>query len=205
MLTGPVCILTGCPESRFSGGRGSCQAYVSRLGRSLALPFRTASKYVRRALRGARLRQRPAGVVAGSFRPGARLCRRGVAAAGRPAQPACARLGLALSLFPTLIALRMGQISPLMLAGLVGFLYFLRHERGWLAGLALLPATVKPHLFHLVWLALTPATPVDGPGSPGAARSGARRWFYSRRDSIRTSRLRGIETDPCPGKPACRD
>jgi hypothetical protein len=62
--------------------------------------------------------------------------------------------GLALTCFPTLIALRMGQIAPLMLAGLVGFLYFMRQSRGWLAGLALVPAMVKPQLFHLVWLAL---------------------------------------------------
>jgi hypothetical protein len=62
--------------------------------------------------------------------------------------------GLSLTFFPTLIALRMGQIAPLMLAGLLGFLYFVRQSRGWLAGLALLPAMVKPQLFHLVWLAL---------------------------------------------------
>jgi hypothetical protein len=61
---------------------------------------------------------------------------------------------LALGCFPTLIALRMGQIAPLMLAGLVGFLYLLRKSREGLSGLALLPAMVKPQLFHLVWLSL---------------------------------------------------
>jgi hypothetical protein len=61
---------------------------------------------------------------------------------------------LVLACFPTLIALRMGQIAPLMLAGLVGFLYFLRQSRDWLAGLALVPVMVKPQLFHLVWLSL---------------------------------------------------
>lgn len=61
---------------------------------------------------------------------------------------------LTLTFFPTLIALRMGQIAPLMFAGLVGFLWFMRQSRGWLAGLALLPAMVKPQLFHLLWLAL---------------------------------------------------
>jgi hypothetical protein len=61
---------------------------------------------------------------------------------------------LALTFFPTLIALRMGQIAPLMLAGLVGFLYFVRQGRGWAAGLALVPALVKPQLFHLLGLAL---------------------------------------------------
>jgi len=62
--------------------------------------------------------------------------------------------GLALAFFPTLIALRMGQIAPLMLAGLVGFLYFLRHERFSWAGLALLPVLVKPQLFHVLGLAV---------------------------------------------------
>jgi hypothetical protein len=62
--------------------------------------------------------------------------------------------GLALVFFPTLIALRMGQIGPLMLAGLVGFLYLLRRGSDWAAGLALVPALVKPQLFHLVGLAL---------------------------------------------------
>jgi hypothetical protein len=61
---------------------------------------------------------------------------------------------LAIACFPTLIALRMGQIAPLMLAGLVGFLYFQRQSRDGLAGLALVPVMVKPQLFHLVWLAL---------------------------------------------------
>ena len=62
--------------------------------------------------------------------------------------------GLAFAFFPMLIALRMGQIGPLMLAGLVGFLWFVRQGRfGW-AGLALLPVLVKPQLFHVVGLAL---------------------------------------------------
>ncbi len=62
--------------------------------------------------------------------------------------------GLALTFFPTLIALRMGQVAPLMLAGLVGFLYFLRRGLDGAAGLALLPALVKPQLFHLLGLAV---------------------------------------------------
>jgi hypothetical protein len=73
---------------------------------------------------------------------------------GGPAERRWIAWGLALTFFPTLIALRMGQIAPLMLAGLVGFLYFMKQSRGWLAGLALLPAMVKPQLFHLLWLAL---------------------------------------------------
>jgi hypothetical protein len=73
---------------------------------------------------------------------------------GGPAERRWLAWGLALAFFPTLIALRMGQIAPLMLAGLVGFLYFLRRGSDWAAGLALVPALVKPQLFHLVGLAL---------------------------------------------------
>jgi hypothetical protein len=73
---------------------------------------------------------------------------------GGPAERRWLAWALTLTFFPTLIALRMGQIAPLMLAGLVGFLWFMRQSRGWLAGLVLLPAMVKPQLFHLLWLAL---------------------------------------------------
>lgn len=51
-----------------------------------------------------------------------------------------------LSFVPTLQVLQMGQIGPLILLGLVGFLYCIR-ESGWLAGLATVLVAIKPHLF----------------------------------------------------------
>jgi hypothetical protein len=55
---------------------------------------------------------------------------------------------------PGLFALRMGQISPLLLLGLVGFLYFERQDRGWQAGLCASLLAIKPHLLYLFWMAL---------------------------------------------------
>jgi Glycosyltransferase family 87 len=53
---------------------------------------------------------------------------------------------LSVGFLPTFFALRMGQISPLILLALVGFLYFERRGQGALAGAALALATIKPHL-----------------------------------------------------------
>lgn len=61
---------------------------------------------------------------------------------------------LALSYCPTLIVLRMGQIAPLILLGLTGFLCFVRRKQDWLAGVFLVIATIKPHLVYLVGLAI---------------------------------------------------
>jgi len=46
------------------------------------------------------------------------------------------------------------QIDPLVLLGIVGFLYFRECKRDWLAGLSLTLAAIKPHLVHLFWIAL---------------------------------------------------
>lgn len=59
-----------------------------------------------------------------------------------------------LSFAPTYFVLHMGQISLLILLGVVGFLYFGKRERWALAGAALALAAVKPHLAYLVGLAL---------------------------------------------------
>ena len=67
------------------------------------------------------------------------------------------RLGawlLALSFVPTLITLRMGQIGPLLLLGIVGFLCLERLGWGWLAGAMLLLPAVKPQLVYLFGLAV---------------------------------------------------
>ena len=62
---------------------------------------------------------------------------------GRPVD----RLYILGSIFPPALAcLSVGQIGIFLLLGLVLFLY-LHHSRPWLAGVALLPCAMKPHLF----------------------------------------------------------
>lgn len=61
---------------------------------------------------------------------------------------------LALSFVPTLIALRMGQIGPLLLAGVALFLVAERRGWDWLAGAALALPAVKPQLVYLFGLAV---------------------------------------------------
>jgi hypothetical protein len=65
---------------------------------------------------------------------------------------------IALILFVTFLPLgsaeHMGQITPLILAGLTAFLFLLRRQRYVLAGACLLTLGLKPHLLYLVLLAL---------------------------------------------------
>lgn len=63
-------------------------------------------------------------------------------------------LALVLTFLPTGAAERMGQITPLMLFGLTLFLIALQRHRYILAGIALLPLGIKPHLLYLVLLAV---------------------------------------------------
>jgi hypothetical protein len=58
---------------------------------------------------------------------------------------------LALSAYPSLIAIRLGQSSLLVLLGLVGFVHWEGRKRDFLAGAALALAMVKPHLIYLIW------------------------------------------------------
>jgi hypothetical protein len=55
---------------------------------------------------------------------------------------------------PALFVLRMGQIAPLMLAGLLGFLHFEERRRWFLAGAFAALVAIKPHLIYLFWIAL---------------------------------------------------
>ncbi len=55
---------------------------------------------------------------------------------------------------PGLLAYKLGQIVPLMLLGLVGFLYFVKKEKWWLAGMMTVFIAVKPHTIYLFWFAL---------------------------------------------------
>lgn len=55
---------------------------------------------------------------------------------------------------PTLFALKMGQIGPLILFGVVTFLYFEQRQQLFLAGTVSVIIAIKPHLLYLFWPAL---------------------------------------------------
>lgn len=55
---------------------------------------------------------------------------------------------------PALFALYEGQVTPLILFGLVGFLYFEKSQRWFVAGSFLVLITFKPQMLYLFWIAL---------------------------------------------------
>ncbi|MCD6289304.1 MAG: DUF2029 domain-containing protein [Anaerolineae bacterium] len=55
---------------------------------------------------------------------------------------------------PSLFAMGVGQISPMLFGGWVAFLWLVRHRRDILAGIALFFVTFKPHLLYLFWIFL---------------------------------------------------
>ena len=59
-----------------------------------------------------------------------------------------------LTFVPTILALRMGQISPLILLGIVGFLHFERRQKWFWAGASTALVAIKPQLLFLFWIAL---------------------------------------------------
>jgi hypothetical protein len=63
---------------------------------------------------------------------------------------------LAGTFFPALWVMIMGQITPLILLGVVGFLYCERGQRanGWLQASCLVLIALKPQLLYLFWIAL---------------------------------------------------
>src|SRR5262249_32829557 len=62
---------------------------------------------------------------------------------------------LAIAVFaPIAVAITIGQISPLILLGIAGFLRFEKKGRLGLAGVFLVLAALKPHLVFLLWVAL---------------------------------------------------
>ncbi|HKZ39468.1 MAG TPA: glycosyltransferase family 87 protein, partial [Candidatus Hodarchaeales archaeon] len=61
---------------------------------------------------------------------------------------------LAISFAPSLISLKVGQICPLMLLGVAGFLVCLRHQRDFVAGTLTVLVSFKPHLLYLFWIVL---------------------------------------------------
>ena len=54
--------------------------------------------------------------------------------------------------FPVWLCFVLGQIAPLLLLGVAGFLWFERRGCLFMAGAALAVTTLKPHLFYLVWI-----------------------------------------------------
>ena len=56
--------------------------------------------------------------------------------------------------FPNWYCLALGQLGPLLLVGVVGFLVFQERGSDLLAGASLALLTVKPHLFYLGWISL---------------------------------------------------
>jgi len=60
----------------------------------------------------------------------------------------------AFTLIPTWLVLIIGQMSPLILLGIVGFLHFQRKNQLYLAGASTVIISIKPHLFYLFWIGL---------------------------------------------------
>jgi hypothetical protein len=72
---------------------------------------------------------------------------------GPPRQVRCAWLAV-LTFAPVYFVLLLGQIGPLILLGLIGFLAAAK-KRWWsLAGASLTLVSIKPHLLYLLWLAV---------------------------------------------------
>ena len=63
-------------------------------------------------------------------------------------------VALLFTFVPALVALVIGQISPLMLLGVAGFLFLVQQRRDLLAGMAASLIGIKPHLALLFWIAL---------------------------------------------------
>jgi hypothetical protein len=61
---------------------------------------------------------------------------------------------LALTFVPTVFVLVLGQITPLVLAGIAAFSYFEKKRSDVAAGALLVLASVKPHFIYLFWLVL---------------------------------------------------
>ena len=70
----------------------------------------------------------------------------------KPGQPYRMSWVLAFSFVPTVFVLVIGQITPIVLAGVSLFLYGERKQQRWIMSLALVILSIKPHLLHLFWI-----------------------------------------------------
>jgi hypothetical protein len=71
-----------------------------------------------------------------------------------PSEPRGREPLIAFTFYPAVLCLRYAQITPFMLLGVAGFLWFEQRKRHALGGMCLGLATIKPHLLYLVWLAM---------------------------------------------------
>jgi len=61
---------------------------------------------------------------------------------------------IAFTFFPTIHVLRIGQVGPVLLLGIAGFLHFEHKRRYWLAGVFAALLAIKPHLLYLVCISI---------------------------------------------------
>ncbi len=61
---------------------------------------------------------------------------------------------LAFTFVPTVFVLIIGQITPLVLAGVTSFIYFEDKQKKLAMGVALVVLSIKPHLLYLFWIFL---------------------------------------------------
>ena len=61
---------------------------------------------------------------------------------------------LTVTFLPGVIVLSLGQIGPVILAGIVGFLWMVQRKRYFGAGVITLLVALKPHLLFLFWIVL---------------------------------------------------
>jgi len=59
---------------------------------------------------------------------------------------------LVYSFVPAIFVLIIGQITPLILAGLTSFLYAERKQNSWVMGASLAILSIKPHILYLFWI-----------------------------------------------------
>lgn len=71
-------------------------------------------------------------------------------------RPHCRWVGwlCAILFVPAAISLNLGQMSPLVLVGVTGFLFALEREHGFMAGVSTVLVAIKPHVVPLFWIFL---------------------------------------------------
>jgi len=71
-----------------------------------------------------------------------------------PSETAASERILAFTFYPTLLCIGTAQITPFVLLGVTGFLFFVTRKSYAFAGACLALAAIKPQLVYLLWLAL---------------------------------------------------